>query len=75
MSRSVNSPLKRVTAGFCEMSSGILCGDLAKTAMVASGYTCSVFRKTRMPLGPVAPRTKKRIVDGGKRRRTDRYLS
>ena len=62
MSRSVSSPLRRVMAGFCEMSSGIFCGDLAKMTMLASGYISSVFRTMRMPLGPVAPRIKKRMM-------------
>jgi len=62
-SRSVSSPLMRVMAEFCARSSGTFCGDLAKMTMLASVYTSSVFRTMRMPLGPVAPRIKKRMED------------
>jgi len=72
MSRSVNSPLRRVMAGFWEMSWGIFCGDLAKMTMLASGYISSVFRTMRIPLGPVAPRIKKRMMDV--RRKNKNYI-
>jgi len=60
--RSVNSPLMRVMAEFCARSSGTFCGDLAKMTMLASGYTSNIFLTKSVPLGPVAPRIKKRMV-------------
>ena len=61
-SRSVSSPLMMVMEELCAMSSGTLSGDLAKMTMLASGYISRVFLVRRMPLGPVAPRIKKRMV-------------